>query len=73
MILDSANFVVSVVQVINMIAALQETSPLCVVESLDKVLEALRSSELYAPYFTKQVRDDKMTSELVGGLMTVSN
>jgi len=55
-----------------MISTMQETCPTSLVEPLDRVLEVLRSSELYSPYFTQKVRDDKMTSELVGGLMKVS-
>ena len=57
-------------QVISQIVALQESTP-SMVEPLDKILEVLRQSELYAPYLTQQVREDKFTSELVGGLMTV--
>jgi len=56
-----------------MISSLQETCPTSLVEPLDRVLEVLRSSELYSPNFTQQVRDDKMTSELVGGLMKMDD
>lgn len=59
-------------QVITMIGKVQAASPTNIVEALDSILEVLRSSELYAPYFTQQVRQDKMTSDLVDGLMTVS-
>lgn len=58
-----------ITKAISMISSLQETCPVTIVRSLDRVLEVLRSSELYSPYFTQQVRNDKMTSELVGGLM----
>jgi len=36
------------------------------------VLEALRSSELYAPHLLQHVREDKVVNDLVEGLMTVS-
>ena len=56
---------------INIINAAQENSPITVVQALDKVLEILRSSELYSPFLSPaQARDDPMTSDLVGGLMT---
>ena len=42
-----------------------------VATALDRVLEILRSSELYSPYFGAQVnKDDQMTNDLVGGLMS---
>lgn len=42
-----------------------------VAEALDRVLEILRTTELYSPQLgTKD--DDPHTSDLVGGLMTVS-
>lgn len=41
-----------------------------VVQALDKVLEILHSSELYSPYFAQHMKDDQMTSDYVGGLMT---
>lgn len=60
-------------QVINIINAAQENSPITVVQALDKVLDILRTSELYSPYFTQQMKEeDQMTSDLVGGLMSVS-
>lgn len=65
---------VSRVQVINMINVAQESSPATVVQALDKVLEILRTSELYAPHLPPQLGrdDDPMTSDLVGGLVSVS-
>lgn len=56
-----------------MINAAQESSPLTVSQALDKVLDILRTSELYAPYLTPQIgrEDDPMTSDLVGGLVSV--
>ncbi len=61
-----------VIQVINIINAAQESSPLPVVEALDRVLEILRSAELDSPQLgTKD--EDPHTNDLVGGLMTVSS
>ncbi len=51
-----------------MINTAQENSPMSVVQALDRVLEILRSTELYAPY----LKADEMTNDYVGGLMTVS-
>ncbi|KAB0343964.1 hypothetical protein FD754_020890, partial [Muntiacus muntjak] len=58
-----------VIQVINIINAAQENSPVTVAEALDRVLEILRTTELYSPQLgTKD--EDPHTSDLVGGLMT---
>lgn len=58
-------------QVINIINTAQENSPVTVAEALDRVLEILRTTELYSPQLgTKD--EDPHTSDLVGGLMTVS-
>lgn len=58
-------------QVINIINAAQENSPITVAEALDRVLEILRTTELYSPQLgTKD--EDPHTSDLVGGLMNVS-
>lgn len=60
------------IQVINIINAAQESSPMPVAEALDRVLEILRTTELYSPQFgTKD--EDPHTNDLVGGLMTVSS
>ena len=59
-------------QVINMVCNIRDESPNNVAAALDNVLEALRSSELYAPYLLQHVRDDKVVNDLVEGLMTVS-
>ncbi|XP_071794731.1 high affinity cAMP-specific and IBMX-insensitive 3',5'-cyclic phosphodiesterase 8B-like isoform X2 [Asterias amurensis] len=61
-----------ITKVINIINAAQENSPVTVVQALDRVLEILRSSELYNPQLTSQQvkEEDQMTSDLVGGLMT---
>uniref|UniRef100_A0A8C9T3Y2 Phosphodiesterase n=1 Tax=Scleropages formosus TaxID=113540 RepID=A0A8C9T3Y2_SCLFO len=55
-------------QVINIINAAQESSPMPVAEALDRVLEILRTTELYSPQLgTKD--EDPHTNDLVGGLM----
>uniref|UniRef100_A0A674JWJ3 Phosphodiesterase n=1 Tax=Terrapene triunguis TaxID=2587831 RepID=A0A674JWJ3_9SAUR len=60
-----------ITKVINIINAAQESSPMPVAEALDRVLEILRTTELYSPQLgTKD--EDPHTSDLVGGLMTVS-
>ena len=58
-------------QVINIINTAQENSPSTVVQALDRVLDILRSSELYNPAQVKE--DDQITTDLVGGLMAVSD
>ncbi|XP_055030280.1 high affinity cAMP-specific and IBMX-insensitive 3',5'-cyclic phosphodiesterase 8A isoform X2 [Misgurnus anguillicaudatus] len=58
-----------ITKVINIINAAQESSPMPVAEALDRVLEILRTTELYSPQLgTKE--EDPHTSDLVGGLMT---
>ncbi|XP_040269982.1 high affinity cAMP-specific and IBMX-insensitive 3',5'-cyclic phosphodiesterase 8A-like isoform X2 [Bufo bufo] len=58
-----------ITKVINIINAAQENSPMPVAEALDRVLEILRTTELYSPQLgTKD--EDPHTSDLVGGLMT---
>ena len=59
-------------QVINMICNIRDDSPNNVAAALENVLDALRSSELYAPHLLQHVREDKVVSDLVEGLMTVS-
>uniref|UniRef100_A0A8D2NEK1 Phosphodiesterase n=1 Tax=Zonotrichia albicollis TaxID=44394 RepID=A0A8D2NEK1_ZONAL len=57
-----------ITKVINIINAAQENSPITVAEALDRVLEILRTTELYSPQLgTKD--EDPHTSDLVGGLM----
>ncbi|XP_051837151.1 high affinity cAMP-specific and IBMX-insensitive 3',5'-cyclic phosphodiesterase 8A isoform X2 [Antechinus flavipes] len=58
-----------ITKVINIINAAQENSPIPVAEALDRVLEILRTTELYSPQLgTKD--DDPHASDLVGGLMS---
>lgn len=42
-----------------------------VAEALDRVLEILRTTELYSPQLASK-EDDPHTNDLVGGLMSVS-
>ncbi|XP_064168929.1 high affinity cAMP-specific and IBMX-insensitive 3',5'-cyclic phosphodiesterase 8A-like isoform X5 [Anguilla rostrata] len=57
-----------ITKVINIINAAQESSPMPVSEALDRVLEILRTTELYSPQLgTKE--EDPHTNDLVGGLM----
>ncbi|KAG9341351.1 hypothetical protein JZ751_019457 [Albula glossodonta] len=55
--------------VINIINAAQESSPMPVSEALDRVLEILRTTELYSPQLAPK-EEDPHTNDLVGGLMT---
>ncbi|XP_044179866.1 high affinity cAMP-specific and IBMX-insensitive 3',5'-cyclic phosphodiesterase 8A-like isoform X2 [Acropora millepora] len=57
-----------ITKVINMLSAAQENSPMSVVQALDRVLEILRTAELYSPFTTTE--DERMTNELVGGLIS---
>ncbi|KAG9488135.1 hypothetical protein GDO78_007760 [Eleutherodactylus coqui] len=58
-----------ITKVINIINTAQENSPVTVAEALDRVLEILRTTELYSPQLgTKD--EDPHTSDLVGGLMS---
>ncbi|XP_061830651.1 high affinity cAMP-specific and IBMX-insensitive 3',5'-cyclic phosphodiesterase 8A isoform X1 [Nerophis lumbriciformis] len=57
-----------ITKVINIINVAQESSPMPVAEALDRVLEILRTTELYSPQLgTKD--EDPHTNDLVGGLM----
>ncbi|KFP08269.1 High affinity cAMP-specific and IBMX-insensitive 3',5'-cyclic phosphodiesterase 8B, partial [Calypte anna] len=58
-----------ITKVINIINAAQENSPITVAEALDRVLEILRTAELYSPQLGAK-DEDPHTSDLVGGLMT---
>nr|XP_019599022.1 PREDICTED: high affinity cAMP-specific and IBMX-insensitive 3',5'-cyclic phosphodiesterase 8A isoform X1 [Rhinolophus sinicus] len=58
-----------ITKVINIISAAQENSPMPVIEALDRVLEILRTTELYSPQFGAK-DDDPHASDLVGGLMS---
>nr|XP_045755285.1 high affinity cAMP-specific and IBMX-insensitive 3',5'-cyclic phosphodiesterase 8A isoform X3 [Mirounga angustirostris] len=58
-----------ITKVINIINAAQESSPMAVTEALDRVLEILRTTELYSPQFGAK-DDDPHANDLVGGLMS---
>uniref|UniRef100_UPI003AAEE8C1 high affinity cAMP-specific and IBMX-insensitive 3',5'-cyclic phosphodiesterase 8B isoform X4 n=1 Tax=Centroberyx gerrardi TaxID=166262 RepID=UPI003AAEE8C1 len=58
-----------ITKVINIINAAQESSPVTVAEALDRVLEILRTTELYSPQLASK-EDDPHTNDLVGGLMS---
>lgn len=58
-----------ITKVINIINAAQENSPVTVTEALDRVLEILRTTELYSPQFGAK-DDDPHANDLVGGLMS---
>ncbi|XP_021087331.1 high affinity cAMP-specific and IBMX-insensitive 3',5'-cyclic phosphodiesterase 8A isoform X2 [Mesocricetus auratus] len=57
-----------ITKVINIINAAQENSPTPVTEALNRVLEILRTTELYSPQFNAE--DDPHATDLVGGLMS---
>ncbi|KAH7966381.1 hypothetical protein HPB49_015714 [Dermacentor silvarum] len=61
----------SVVQVINMLVSTQENSSAMVAQALDRVIEILRSTELYNPQLGvgQGKSEDQMTSDLVTGLI----
>ncbi|XP_031572577.1 high affinity cAMP-specific and IBMX-insensitive 3',5'-cyclic phosphodiesterase 8A-like isoform X2 [Actinia tenebrosa] len=62
-----------ITKVINMLNAAQENSPSSVVQALDRVMEILRTAELYSPVFAghnTMDADDVMAIDLVGGLMS---
>uniref|UniRef100_A0A8C6RS45 Phosphodiesterase n=2 Tax=Nannospalax galili TaxID=1026970 RepID=A0A8C6RS45_NANGA len=56
-------------KVISIISAAQENSPMPVIEALNRVLEILRTTELYSPQFNTE-EDDPHAVNLVGGLMS---
>ncbi|XP_016071153.1 PREDICTED: high affinity cAMP-specific and IBMX-insensitive 3',5'-cyclic phosphodiesterase 8A [Miniopterus natalensis] len=58
-----------ITKVINIINAAQENSSVTVTEALDRVLEILRSTELYSPQFGAK-DDDPHANDLVGGLIS---
>uniref|UniRef100_A0A3Q2CYI6 Phosphodiesterase n=1 Tax=Cyprinodon variegatus TaxID=28743 RepID=A0A3Q2CYI6_CYPVA len=58
-----------ITKVINIINAAQESSPVTVAEALERVLEILRTTELYSPQLASK-EDDPHTNDLVGGLMS---
>ncbi|XP_076465787.1 high affinity cAMP-specific and IBMX-insensitive 3',5'-cyclic phosphodiesterase 8B-like isoform X2 [Babylonia areolata] len=60
-----------ITKVISMITAAQESSSLTVAQALEKVVEILQTSELYAPLLPMLASEkDPMTTDLVGGLVS---
>lgn len=60
-----------ITKVINLITAAQENSPIYIAQALDKVLEILRSTELYSPQFLGTVKvEDPIATDLLGGLLS---
>jgi high affinity cAMP-specific and IBMX-insensitive 3',5'-cyclic phosphodiesterase 8 len=64
-----------ITKVINIISQAQESSPNYISQALDKVLDILRSNELFAPHVTEMRgrNDDPVTNDLVGALLLVSH
>lgn len=58
-----------ITKVINILNDAQQNSPMPVTEALNRVLEILRSTELYSPQFNAE-DDDPHATDLVGGLMS---
>lgn len=57
-------------KVINILTSVQDSCSNQVAQALDKALEILRTSELYSPYLSQPLKEDQMTSDLVGGLLS---
>lgn len=63
-----------ITKVINMLLATQENSPNFVAKDIEKILEILRTSDLYSPQFLgfnqhRRPTDDKLTSDLISSLV----
>ncbi|KAM4826268.1 high affinity cAMP-specific and IBMX-insensitive 3',5'-cyclic phosphodiesterase 8A isoform 2-T2 [Thomomys bottae] len=67
--IHSMNIEAPITKVINIISAAQESTPMPVTEALDRVLEILRTTELYSPQFRAR-DDDPHATALVGGLLS---
>ncbi|XP_014665483.1 PREDICTED: high affinity cAMP-specific and IBMX-insensitive 3',5'-cyclic phosphodiesterase 8A-like [Priapulus caudatus] len=59
-----------ITKVVNMIYMAQDNCPNTVIPILDKVIDILRSSELYSPFTENVSEQDEMSSEYVEGLMS---
>lgn len=60
---------------ISLICSVQETACPESVKMLDKVIDTLRSTELYSPQMKEDHRvrsEDPVTNDLIGALLTVS-
>jgi len=58
-----------ITKVINMLNAVQENSPINVVQVLEKVIDILRTTELYTPTTLDQDQEKGIATDLVEGLM----
>lgn len=74
--LHSLTIEAPITKVINIIAAAQQNCPLYIAQALEKVLEILRTTELYSPQFfeggNKMKSEDPLTTDLLGALLSVS-
>eukprot|EP00794_Sanderia_malayensis_P009997 gene9997-11019_t len=61
-----------ITKVINMLNAVQENSPVNVVQVLEKVIDILRSTELFNPFTDKAEEKGGVENDLVDGLMHTS-
>lgn len=75
--LHSLTIEAPITRVFNIITAAQENSPAYVAQALEKVLEILRSTELYSPQLisaapdnNKPVPADPVATDLLGGLLS---
>ncbi|CAG7722727.1 unnamed protein product, partial [Allacma fusca] len=71
--LHSLTIEAPITKVINIIAAAQQNCPLYVAQALERVLEILRTTELYSPQFfdgNKVRSDDPLTTDLLGALLS---
>ncbi|XP_021956702.1 high affinity cAMP-specific and IBMX-insensitive 3',5'-cyclic phosphodiesterase 8A isoform X2 [Folsomia candida] len=72
--LHSLTIEAPITKVINIIAAAQQNCPLYIAQALEKVLEILRTTELYSPQFfeggSKIKSDDPLTTDLLGALLS---
>ncbi|XP_062516433.1 high affinity cAMP-specific and IBMX-insensitive 3',5'-cyclic phosphodiesterase 8B-like [Corticium candelabrum] len=67
---DSLSQEAPITKVMNMLNRAQEQSPNGFYQSLEKVMDLLRSTELYLPWQTgMMIEDDPRTRDFVGGLM----
>lgn len=77
--LHSVTLEAPITRVISIITAAQENSPAYVSQALEKVLEILRSKELYSPQFIsnaesiKPLPADPVATDLLGALLSVRN
>ena len=72
--LHSLTIEAPITKVINIIAAAQQNCPLYIAQALERVLEILRTTELYSPQFfdgNKVRTDDPLTTDLLGALLAV--